>query len=119
AEEGRVRPERRQILEPQRQIAVPQDAGREALEDAVAVEELRRRLGTDSRNAWITICGVADESKKVGDQKGGHPKLLADSFRCEDLVPSAVDLHHPVLANALRHVFVRCQDADFLCSWVG
>jgi hypothetical protein len=34
-----------QVLEPQRQIAAPKDVGREALEDAVAVEEQYRRLG--------------------------------------------------------------------------
>src|SRR6185295_17526050 len=71
AEERRVGSERRQVLEPQRQIAIPQDAGREALESAVAVEELCRRLGADPGNAWIAICGVADESQKIGDQDGG------------------------------------------------
>src|SRR4051794_9338889 len=67
AEEGCVDPELRQVLEPQRQITVPQDVGGKALEDAVAVEELSRRLGTDSGNARIAIRGVADEGQIIGD----------------------------------------------------
>src|SRR5581483_1814200 len=96
-----------------------QGAGREALEDAVAVEELCRRLGTDSRNAWITIRGVADESQKIGDQDGGDPEFLAHSFRGKDPVPPAIDLYHPVLADALRQVLVRCPDADLPHAFVG
>ena len=87
--------------------------------DAVAVEQPCRRVGTDSRNAWIAIRGVADESEEIGDQGGVDPELLADSFRREDLVSPAVDLHHPVLPDALRQVLVGGPDADLLHPFVG
>ena len=82
AEEGRVGPEGRQVLEQQRQVAVvPQYLRWEALDGAVAVQEPCRRDRTDPRNAWIAIRGVADEGEEVGDQDGLDSELLADSLR--------------------------------------
>src|SRR2546426_917947 len=87
----RVRPECRQTLEQQRQIALlPEDGGREVLDDAVLVQEPCRGDRTDPRNPWISVCRVADEGEEVRDQGGIHPELLAHARRIADLLPLAI-----------------------------
>ena len=53
-------------------------------------------------------------ARKSGIKTGLHSELLADSFRIADLLTSAVNLHYPVAADALRQVLVGRPDADLL-----
>src|SRR5205823_11203266 len=76
AEERRVGPECRQLLEQQRPVAVlPEDGGREVLDDAVLVQEPCCRDRAYPRNAGIPVGRVAHEREEVGDQAGSTPNL--------------------------------------------
>src|SRR6266568_2129161 len=119
-EERRIRPERCQVLEEQREVvAVPEDDRREALDEAVPVQEPGGRDPTDPRNARISVGGVADQGEEVGNQRGLHAEFLANSVGITDLLRSAVDLHDPVAPDALRQVLVGSPDADPLYALVS
>ena len=68
ADDLRGRPQRRKILEQQRELAlVAQHLGREVLERPVLVDEPRRRDLADAGDARIAVGRVADEGEQVGD----------------------------------------------------
>src|SRR6267143_3589860 len=93
-EQGRVRPERRQLLEQQRSLTVvPQHLRGEVLDAAVLVEEASRRDRSDPRNAGIAVRRVADERQEIGDEHGLDAELLAHPGRVTDLLSFTVDLH--------------------------
>jgi hypothetical protein len=71
------------------------------------------------RNAGISVCSVAHQRQEVGNLHRHHPELLANSFRIEYSLPSAVDLHHPVSPNALSQILVGSPDADPLHAGVS
>ena len=114
-----VSPERGEILEQKRGVALAAQHGwRKLFDSAVPVQKLRRGDGSNPGNAGISVCRVADEGQKIGNQVGRHAELLANPFRVADLVASAVHLHDAVVADALRQVLVGCPDADFLDALV-
>jgi len=78
------------------------------------VQEPCRRHRTDPPNTRISICRVAHEGEEVGNQGGFYPELPANSFRITDLPPSAVSLHDPLSAHALRQVLIGRPDTDLL-----
>src|SRR2546426_1581498 len=106
-------PQCRKIFEHQRGVTmVSQYLWRKVLDRAVPVQEARRRHRADPRNAWISICHVADEGEVIGNQDRVHSELLANAFSIADLVPSAVDLYYAVTPDALRQILVGCPDTN-------
>src|SRR2546425_3370455 len=115
SEQRRVGPQCRQVLEQQRQIALlPEHGRREVLDDAVLVQEPRRRHGAYPPDAWVSVRRVADEREEVRNQGGLHPELLTHSRRIANLLPLAIHLYYAVPADALRQILVGSPDADFL-----
>src|SRR5207247_2399543 len=66
------------------------------------------------RNAWISVCRVADEGEEVRDQRASAPVLLPPARRIADRLPFAIHLYDAVPADALRQILVGSPDADFL-----
>src|SRR5205823_3506559 len=68
AEQRRLSPQRRKIFEHKRGItAVSQQRWRKVLDRTVSVQEPCRRHRADPRNAWISICHIADEGQVIGN----------------------------------------------------
>src|SRR5438552_2532996 len=92
-EQRRVGPERREVLEQERQVAaVPEYAGWKVFDPAVLIQEPSRGDRSDARNAGIAVRRVADEGEEVGDQDGCHAELRTHSVGIADLPALAVYL---------------------------
>ena len=91
---------------------------REVFDCSMAVQKLRGGDRTDPCNAGITVRGVADQRKKIGNELGGYTELLPHGFCIEHLLRPAVHLHDAIFPHALREILVRRPDADLLHSIV-
>src|SRR5438874_495960 len=110
-----ITPERRQLLEPQRQLAPLAEHTRwEVLDGAVAADEACRGRLADPRQTWIPVCGVTDQGEEVRDQMRRHAEFLAHPLRIAYDLGLAVHLNHPLATHALRQILVRCPDAYLL-----
>src|SRR6266545_6946605 len=119
-EKTRVRPERGEIFEQQRPVAaVSQYVRWESLDVAVSVQQPGRRDRSDPGNAGISVCRIAHEGEEVGNQDGVHAEFLAHALCISDFPSFAVDLHHAIVADALRQILVGRPDADLLHAFVG
>ena len=77
-EDLRARPQRRQVLEEQRQVApLAEHLGREVLDAAVLVHEPGGGDTADAGDARVAVGRVADEGEQVGDQRRVDAELLA------------------------------------------
>ena len=81
----------------------------QAVERAVLVEPLCRRLRADLRHAGNVVRGVADEREVVDDLFGVDVELELDAGPVEGRVRHGVD-ERDVLVDQLRHVLVAGRD---------
>src|SRR2546421_4043117 len=114
-EQPGVSPERRQLLEQHRQLAPLAEHTRwEVLDGTVTADEACRGRLTDPRQAWIPVCGVADQGEEVRDQMRRHAEFLAHTLCIAYDLGLAIHLNHPLATHALRQILVRCPDAYLL-----
>jgi hypothetical protein len=118
-EDRRVDPERGELLEEKRPVAIRQSARREGLERAVSGDQARGRLRADAREARIAVGRVADEGEVVGHPLRRDAELLADALGVADLSAPAIDLDDPIRDDALGEILVGRPDADPLDARVS
>jgi peptidyl-prolyl cis-trans isomerase A (cyclophilin A) len=119
--ERRVRAQRCQILEQERELAaIAEYIWRKIFELAMAIDETRRGDCADSRNARVTVGAITNEGEVIRDVLGIHAELGANGVGVANLLRFAIHLHDAVVAHALREILVRRPDAHFLhCRILG
>jgi len=91
--------------------------GQQFVQRAVLPQPLGGGFGTDLRDAWNVIRGVAHQSQIVDDLLGPDVELRLDARAVHDAAAHGVDKRDAIV-DELRHVLVAGGDADLqsLCS---
>src|SRR6185436_10399311 len=91
---------------------------RKILDWPKAIDQLRRRLWSTTGNPGKAVSRITHEREIIGDKPRLDAKLRAHSFRIANHIASTIDLHDAIVDDALRQIFVRRPDANFLDTFV-